>query len=164
MATLPIKMIAEILKRLPAELLIRFTIVCKSWNSLIKTPSFIKLHLNQTLISNSHRHILLSYSSLHSAELDLQPNHISFSELNHPLKPCEVVIFVGMCNGAVCISDDSRNIVFLYNPLTKSHLKLPASQIIDLNKDGLVYRFGFDSKSNDYKVLRMVQGIRNDEN
>ncbi|XP_021750825.1 F-box protein CPR30-like [Chenopodium quinoa] len=164
MADLPIEIITQILSQLPVKSLLSFLCVCKSWYSLIKNPNFIKLHLNQSLISNSNRHLLLHYSSLHSAELDLEPNRISFSELRHPLKPRKIVIFIGSCNGVVCISDESGNDVFLYNPLTGSHRKLPSIPTIDLDKDCLVYGFGYDSKNDDYKVLMMIQGLKNRKN
>ncbi|XP_021750852.1 probable F-box protein At1g14315 [Chenopodium quinoa] len=130
MAVLPTELIIEILSKLPVKTLLRFLCVCKSWNSLIKSPNFINIHLNQTLISNSDRHLLLFYPSLRSAELDLHYNQLSFSEIHHPLQPHNLSLF-GSCNGIVCLSDNSNSDVVLFNPLTKSHrkLKLPSVSI-----------------------------------
>ncbi|XP_021750758.1 F-box protein CPR30-like [Chenopodium quinoa] len=164
MAALPTEIITEILSRLPVKSLLRFKCVCKSWNSLIKSPNFIKLHLNQTLISNSDHHVLRwsECSSLHSAEIDLNlhHNHLYFSELNHPLETQKLYLF-GSCNGVVCISDPSKNDVFLYNPLTNSHRKLPADRTTpNLIHEAVLFGFGYDSKNDDYKVLKIVQGLK----
>ncbi|XP_021750805.1 F-box protein CPR30-like [Chenopodium quinoa] len=159
MAALPSEILADILSRVPAKPLLRFKCVCKSWNSLIKSPNFIKLHLKQTLISNSDRHLLVSSeysSSLHSADLDLNHNLISCSELHHPLKHHNAVKLVGSCNGVVCISDESKNNVVLYNPLTKSRREIPVDQISNPSNDFIVLGFGYDSKNDGYKVLRVV--------
>ena len=43
---LPNEVIIDILKRLPADSLIRCRCVCKSWYSLISIPHFITTHLN----------------------------------------------------------------------------------------------------------------------
>ncbi|XP_056699864.1 F-box protein CPR1-like [Spinacia oleracea] len=165
MSALPTEIIAEILSRLPVKPLVQLKCVCKSWESLIKCPNFIKIHINQTLISNTDRHLLVSSqdSSLHSADLDLHPSHLSFSEHNHPLKHRKVVNILGSCNGVICISDDSKSDVFLYNPLTNSNRKLPANITPNLKEGSILFGFGYDSKSDDYKVLRLVQGFKFDK-
>ncbi|KNA08030.1 hypothetical protein SOVF_166390 [Spinacia oleracea] len=161
MAALRTDIVADILSRLPVKSIIRFKCVCKSWDSLIKTPNFIKLHLNKTLLSNSDRRLLVSspWSSLYSADPDLNRKRLSFSELHHPLKPYKVATLVGSCNGVVCISDESKNDVFLYNPLTKSRRKLPVNRIPNPNINFALLGFGYDNKNNDYKVLKLVQGL-----
>ncbi|GFY99066.1 hypothetical protein Acr_13g0004670 [Actinidia rufa] len=45
---IPNEVLVEILARLPVNSLIRFTLVCKSWFSLITSPSFITKHLNHS--------------------------------------------------------------------------------------------------------------------
>uniref|UniRef100_A0A803LRF5 F-box domain-containing protein n=2 Tax=Chenopodium quinoa TaxID=63459 RepID=A0A803LRF5_CHEQI len=150
MAALPTEMITEILLRLPVKSLLRFKCVCKFWNSIIKTPNFIKLHLNQTLISNSNLQLLFFYKSLYSADLD--HNHISFSGIQLPLSTQGIEVF-GSCNGIVCIGNKTE--ILLFNPLTKSQFKLPI--IPDLNRVVRLFGFGYDSKNDDYRVLKLVQ-------
>ncbi|OMO57657.1 hypothetical protein COLO4_35209 [Corchorus olitorius] len=50
---LPKDLFAEILVRLLIEDLVKCTAVCKSWNSLIKNPTFISDHLEKTISSFS---------------------------------------------------------------------------------------------------------------
>ncbi|KAL2922241.1 F-box protein CPR1 [Bienertia sinuspersici] len=160
MATFPTTIFAEILSKLPVKSLFPMKLVCKSWYSLIKSPYFIKLHLNQTLISNSDRYLLKSSigAAFYYAKLDLPHNYLSFSTLEHPLEYEEVEVF-GACNGVVCISNYDKIDVFLYNPLTKSRRKLPPKRIPNPEKDCVLFGFGYDSKSDDYKVLRILQGF-----
>ncbi|KNA06933.1 hypothetical protein SOVF_176530 [Spinacia oleracea] len=156
MAALPTEIIAEILSQLPVKSLLRFRCVCKSWYFLIKTPNFVKIHLDQTIISNSDRHLLLYYPRLDSAELD--QNLVCFSEVLHPLEPQAVHLF-GSCNGIICIADLHKTDIFLFNPLTKSHYNLPLNQILNLKVGYMLFGFGYDSKNDDYKILRLVQGF-----
>ncbi|XP_056693804.1 F-box protein CPR1-like [Spinacia oleracea] len=164
MAELPPEIITIILSKLPVKSLLRFKSVCKHWHSLIKSPNFVKTHLNQTLTSDCNRHLLVSvkHSSLHSSKLDLDldlaHNQLSFSKLRHPLKRRQRFNLVGSCNGVVCISNISKTELFLFNPLTKSHRKLPCPQIPVTKLHMTVFGFGYDSKNNDYKVLRIDQG------
>uniref|UniRef100_A0A803N7S8 F-box domain-containing protein n=2 Tax=Chenopodium quinoa TaxID=63459 RepID=A0A803N7S8_CHEQI len=182
MASLPTDIISEILCRLPVKTLLRFLCVSKSWYSLIKTPKFIKLHLNQTLKSNTNRHLLLTHSTLSSGELRRQ---FHFSEIKGhpfigrfnprkdtcplgvppdscPLQPAGLQ-FHGSCNGVVCISDPEKIDVVLYNPNTKTHRFLPKTENPYPDKFS-IFGFGYDSGSDDYKVLRMMQCVGpNDE-
>ncbi|XP_057516265.1 F-box protein CPR1-like isoform X2 [Amaranthus tricolor] len=156
MAALPKEIITEILSRLPVKSLLRFTSVCKSWYFLIKNPNFAKLHLNQSLISQSNRHLILFHHSLYFSQIDLDSNHLSFLKINHPLDHQKTIV-LGSCNGVTCISNFSKSEFFLFNPLTKSHRKLPSIPIQD-PKDEVIFGFGYDSKNDDYKVLRMLEG------
>ncbi|KAI8558456.1 hypothetical protein RHMOL_Rhmol04G0095000 [Rhododendron molle] len=45
---IPTKLVDDILIGLPEESLIRFTSVCKSWYSIITSPSFIAKHVNHS--------------------------------------------------------------------------------------------------------------------
>ncbi|OMO97593.1 hypothetical protein COLO4_14519 [Corchorus olitorius] len=50
---LPQEVLVEILMRLAIEDLVKSTAVCKSWNSLIKDPTFISTHLGKILSSTN---------------------------------------------------------------------------------------------------------------
>ncbi|OMO97111.1 hypothetical protein COLO4_14883 [Corchorus olitorius] len=56
---LPEELFLEILVRLPVEALVKFTAVCKSWNSLIKNPIFISTHRGKTISSSNSRRLFL---------------------------------------------------------------------------------------------------------
>ncbi|KAE9453271.1 hypothetical protein C3L33_14825, partial [Rhododendron williamsianum] len=67
----------------------------------------------------------------------------------------------GSCNGLICLSNQEKGI-FLWNPSTKKHWKLPVCPIetvptFSSNVVNAVYGFGYDSVTDDYKVVRVVQ-------
>ncbi|XP_061372338.1 putative F-box protein At3g22650 [Gastrolobium bilobum] len=69
---------------------------------------------------------------------------------------------VGAINGVVCLYSPHFEFIYgiiLWNPLIDRHLKLPTPLFTfkNLYKAGL--GFGFDSKKNDFKLLRIVYPI-----
>ncbi|KAG7547707.1 F-box domain [Arabidopsis suecica] len=75
------------------------------------------------------------------------------------------VCFFGSSNGLVCMANIlSLNDVFLYNPTTgecKRVPDLPESLRSKSNKTSFSYGFGFDSQTNDYKVVKFIDGNDN---
>ncbi|KAL3645683.1 hypothetical protein CASFOL_010863 [Castilleja foliolosa] len=65
---------------------------------------------------------------------------------------------VGSCNGIVCLNDDdlSGNVV-LWNPVTDELKSLPPSSIEARSMSIRASGFGFDARSEDYKVVRFVE-------
>ena len=73
---------------------------------------------------------------------------------------------VATCNGLVCFSDDLlgyTNRFYLWNPCVRSYVKLPYPNFTFEDGDEFIHSigFGFDPKTNDYKVVRMVS-LRDD--
>ncbi|KAM3697495.1 hypothetical protein ACJW31_06G116600 [Castanea mollissima] len=77
---LPNEVIIDILKRLPADSLIRCRCVCKSWYSLISTPHFITTHLNFNLSKPKTQHQLL----FRHYDLNLRKHRITLHSSNDP--------------------------------------------------------------------------------
>ncbi|XP_074273797.1 F-box protein CPR1-like isoform X2 [Silene latifolia] len=174
---LPLEIITDILSRLQSKTLIRFKSVSKQWYSLINSPDFINLHLSQTLISQNPPNLIISRLSLFSSQISENQSHdFHFSELDHPLKPFYEINrkflpqIIGSINGVVCFSSWDRSSVFLYNPSTKTHRLIPAfsNRNPELEKtygnntaELVVFGFGFESVSRDYKVVRMAKTRNN---
>ncbi|VVA15932.1 PREDICTED: F-box/kelch-repeat [Prunus dulcis] len=79
---------------------------------------------------------------------------------------------VGTCNGLVCMvphDDDDGGIDFaaiIWNPYIRKLVVLPKPGLaVAKNIKGIRYAFGYDSCTNDYKVLRCVnyKSLRNDD-
>ncbi|XP_074273792.1 F-box protein CPR1-like [Silene latifolia] len=180
--TLPPDIITDILSRLPSKTLIRFKSVSKQWYSLINSPNFINLHLTQTLISQNSPNLIISHFSLSSVAISIENNpNFHLIELDHPLQHlCDTHNFssydrkfapitLGSINGVVCISMYDKSSVVLYNPSTKTHRFIPpftpstnTNPNFEINPEGttfnfVVFGFGFDSVSGDYKLLRMIE-------
>ncbi|KAM0960275.1 hypothetical protein ACFX2J_025112 [Malus domestica] len=168
----PEEIIVQILLRLPVKPLIQFTSVCRSWNSIIKHTSFINAHLNlsQNKTSNNTPSILLRHCPKDPTveRYSLHLDNDSFLELSKPQLPVQSLIecfrIVGSCNGLLLLSDDyhaETNTLILWNPSIRKFVSLPKPHE-PTSPYYPVYGFGFDSKKNDYKVVRLVY-LRQDD-
>ncbi|KAK9714744.1 hypothetical protein RND81_06G116600 [Saponaria officinalis] len=172
-ALLPTDIIADILSSLPPKPLCLFKTVSKFWNSLVNSQFFIKLHLTQTLKSNPN--LVICHDSLSITEFSAEK--LRFSAVDHPVKHLPdfpTVQLIGSCNGILCISDRFKKTVFFYNPCTKTRRLIPSapSRIpggenpLETHFNPSVYKqidhivafgFGYDSDSDDYKLLRIIE-------
>jgi F-box interacting protein len=172
---LPDEVVADILQRLPVKSLLRFRCVSESWNSLITSPAFIDSHLNQSIPNSTPPHPLLIVrscvsfpnSNLNKEHYKLFPDNEAFEqceELDFPLKSRRRHHFklIGYVNGLMCLFEHERFI--LWNPSIRKVLNLP-KPCITLKTHGRTTcreAFGFDPRTNDYKVVRIA--IPLDEN
>ncbi|XP_057506721.1 F-box protein At3g07870-like [Actinidia eriantha] len=164
---LPEETILEILKRLPAKSLLRFRCVCKSWSSLITSPNFIISCVNQNNTSENNTYILLRiYSETHKKEIYTlhcdNPTIDLRTHLDFPFTSFNPYFrIVGSCNGLICLADTlytHKNDIVLWNPSIRKFLSLPEPSI-RYDKAWVfmsVLGFGFDSRKNDYKVVRIA--------
>ncbi|XVF46957.1 hypothetical protein PTKIN_Ptkin03bG0070100 [Pterospermum kingtungense] len=165
---LPETVIMDILSKLPVKSLIRFRCVSKPWCSSFQTPHFISKHHHNNL-KNSNLNLLLKrchgntrndihyFSSLSTEKgkkFSVKENiHLPFFE-NCWFAP----IVSGPCNGLLCLHDHDK--VALWNPSTREFKVLPKSSVqshpsLDFTSYGCL-GFGFDSTTDDYKVVRFV--------
>ncbi|KAA0053766.1 F-box protein CPR30-like [Cucumis melo var. makuwa] len=176
LGNLPDGVIIEILSRLPPESLLRFKCVRKSWYALFNDPKFKAKHFSTSL---QHKHLLLKrlvtkdsgkkenifsilklplsiHSSLSISDIDL-PFHedFRFFEIH------------GHSHGLLCLTD-LRKDIFLCNPSTREFHQLPPSILLlpepsaepdDYDSSTNAVGFGYDSKSRDFKVVRVVDFV-----
>ena len=169
---LPEEVVQEILNRLPVKSLIRFRCVSKSWNSLITASSFINFHLTRSLslVPNSNTlvvrsctasesKVVESYNFIHDDNNDdsfLNPfQNIEFSSSSF----CKLI---GYANGLFCLYEQDRYV--LWNPSIRNYFTLPKSSLTLIRGHHCCRSaFGFDSLSNDYKVVT-IDFQRTDQN
>ncbi|KAK9015214.1 hypothetical protein V6N11_006331 [Hibiscus sabdariffa] len=160
MATLPVPgdLIPEILSRLGVQDLLRFRCVSKQWCSLIDDPDFIKLHLSRSRKTDTH--FSLVFKVCHLIPVDLN-SFVIPPMLNHPFSDeafCTEAL--GSCNGLLALHNGEQDIV-LWNPLKRKSHMLPFNEIkfppYFCFLQFIVYGFGHDPISDDYKLVRMVQ-------
>ncbi|PON41766.1 F-box domain containing protein [Parasponia andersonii] len=139
-----------ILSKLPVKSLKRFKCVCKSWYSLISSPNFIAMHFNN---KNRHKDCLAfvvadGRISLYVYFLSYHSMQIS-SSLSQKLYNGQ---FIGFCNGLLCVVINESTF-YIINPATKESkvLKEPNKP-----SESPSYGFTFDSKANDYKLVRVT--------
>ncbi|CAL5342846.1 unnamed protein product [Camellia sinensis] len=160
---LPNKVLIEILSRLPVISLLRFRCVCKSWRSLISTPSFITSHLNHS--TTTFNLILLRHYSHRKERFSLHFNNHTFPkflDLKCPSWTRFKYYFriVGSCNGLLCLTDDCfgyTNTIILWNPSIHRSLTLPVPRVASKSTSPFmcVHGFGLDLIKNDFKVVRI---------
>ncbi|KAK9079723.1 hypothetical protein SSX86_001396 [Deinandra increscens subsp. villosa] len=160
--SLPPEIIEAILRFLPAKPLGRFKSVSKTWKSLISDPKFIKKTLQHHLQTPTTNLILLSDTNylLYSLDTNQLLPHLNSSDEDIPATVKEVSFrckeVLGSCNGLVLAKDENDSI-FLINPTTKERLEVPLPPFIlpddvDLS---VWYGFGYDSSTDDYKVVTL---------
>ncbi|KAF8013808.1 hypothetical protein BT93_I1612 [Corymbia citriodora subsp. variegata] len=159
MASFPIDVLVEIFLWLSAKSLVRFRCVCKSWNSLLTSPFFIKAYLERSI--KLHKFDLLKYdfNNISRVQIHYSPKN-ELSDLNNSfVGDGEKFKLVGSCNGIVCLStfdckNPHRSKIFLWNPSTGENRALPQPNFCVSNLIG----FGFDPSSghlDDFKVVNV---------
>ncbi|XP_052182642.1 F-box protein CPR1-like isoform X3 [Diospyros lotus] len=158
-AYFPQEVLAEIFKRLPVKSLLRFRSVSKSWCSLISNPQFIALHRNYNM---NNPCILVNYypAELYTMHYDNDAFELC-AEVEYPFRRLSRYYqILGSCNGLICVGsklDSLASDLFIWNPSIRKFLTLPTPAITfkSCGSHRMIIGFGFDSKTNDYKVLRM---------
>lgn len=155
MATLPLELIEDILRRMPVRALKRFRAVSKPWCHLIDSSNFVKLHLRRSLISNSHRKLIIAGLGVYSVDLD-SPEKAQL--IKPPFYYKSVDTISNSCNGIVLVMSDPP---ILWNPFSRDYKVLPdcaADYPSELELyERTTFGFGYDSTNDDYKVLRIVE-------
>ncbi|KAL1340263.1 F-box/kelch-repeat protein At3g23880-like [Arachis hypogaea] len=171
---LPENVIMLILLWLPLKTLMQFKCVCRSWNSLISSPVFVKL---KYLRSPKGANIMLTIEYLHDPQhhiIRAVPCSVP-SLLNSRLSAASVYSsfpimddywVVGTCHGLVCLagpiwdSEDSTDEfwVKIWNPVTR--IASGRSPILPCNSFvSLELGFGYDYKNEAYKVVALITSL-----
>nr|XP_027063575.1 F-box/kelch-repeat protein At3g06240-like [Coffea arabica] len=170
---MPEEVVTRILARVPAKSLLRFRCVSKSWKSLISSSDFISLHTRQAFLSEpavpDDRVLVRHYSKPQRTELySVHHDNEDFTvasgvKIDFPFRRLAQFYFriVGFSNGLLCLSDDIfgyTNVIMLWNPLIRRKITLPLPRAIykNLGPFMFVLGFGYDLKSNDFKVVRIA--------
>lgn len=151
--------VTEILVKLPVKSLLRFRCVCKFWNSLISSKTFVKAHFEMSrkntdftydsIISTSFTEVYVKVYSLRSILYEqtfISPD-VCCSFSNSP------VTVLGCCNGLCCIDVGSRFV--LWNPFTRKLNVLPTLETMS----SLNHGFGFDGSDDGFEILYTAVGV-----
>ncbi|XP_058211473.1 F-box/kelch-repeat protein At3g23880-like [Rhododendron vialii] len=125
-------LLIEILARLPVASLLQFKSVCKTWYSLITSPSFVTKHLDQSITNtkrNGSKIIVRVYGTYCTKEryLLLDDDDDQFGDEYSELEvPFELLFgcfrIVGSCNGLLCVLDYyfiAKCQIIIWNPSTR---------------------------------------------
>ncbi|KMT17809.1 hypothetical protein BVRB_2g033480 [Beta vulgaris subsp. vulgaris] len=161
------EIIVDILTRLPAKSIGRFRCVSKPWKSLLSQPHFIKTHLNRTKHDLREESLILfcdESQSMYSIQLNNKNAHHVFDKITTPAtKLCfydhhnfastTFARNMASCDGLILVRDEEDKLV-LVNPTTREVKELPCSPYaLDPGASFTMYGLGYDSVSDDYKVV-----------
>ncbi|XP_059440657.1 F-box/kelch-repeat protein At3g06240-like [Corylus avellana] len=166
---LPEEIVLNILTLLPPKTLLRFRCVCRTWRTLIGNPDFFTQNtLNQSILRFSDRPspLLLTETNEGSSF----KRHFYF--LSDQTLECQSqiilkgglffeVTLVASCKGLLCLSDYTLNKIYLWNPATSDTPKSiprqrhPPNPFLQVGMFLDTVGFGFDWRSNDFKVLKI---------
>ncbi|KAL5057553.1 hypothetical protein RYX36_029157 [Vicia faba] len=175
---IPDELIAEVLSCLTVKQLLRLRCVCKSWNSLISDPTFVKLHLNRssqnsyiTLVDDDD--FMVAYiaffplfeKSLNYFTLPKDP-YFQMKDNEYFFRNNELHFVVGSCNGLLCLLGHSivdeyiEKIWFqIWNPATKTISQRLCFCSSWHDEDSIIdpfsFTFGWDESTNTYKVVEL---------
>ncbi|CAE6182929.1 unnamed protein product [Arabidopsis arenosa] len=158
MAECPTDLINELFLRLAATTLVKCRAVSKPCFSLIDSPEFISSHLRRRLKTGEHLMILLRGPRLlRTVELDSPEN---VSEIPHPLQAGGFTEVFGSFNGVIGLCNSPVDIA-IFNPSTRKIHRLPIEPLDfperHITREYVFYGLGYDSVSDDFKVVRMLQ-------
>ncbi|KAL2469079.1 F-box protein CPR30 [Forsythia ovata] len=169
----PEDILFEVVSRLPAKSIGRFTTVSKSWYAFIRSPAFIASHLNRSIARNvdgdSSLYLLYMSNNLgdHRICTVLCDNMVSFDEVHEVELPMDfeskTCRLVGSCNGLVCLTDDHcafhGRIMYVWNPLLRKFKCIIGTCCCNrLYKEFTEVSVGFwyDGAKSDYKLIRIM--------
>lgn len=159
---MPNELMIQILLRLPVKSLIRFKCVCKSWFSLISSDShFANSHFQLSPAKHTRRVLFISTSArlTRSIDVDASLDHDSASLNIHFLLPESYsdLQIKGSCRGFILLHCSLTLSLYLWNPSTGFHKKIPLPPFASHLDDGIDYFYGFwyDPLTDDYLVVSM---------
>ncbi|XP_050245775.1 F-box protein At3g07870-like [Quercus robur] len=162
---LPDEILTHIFTFLNLKSIIICTSVSKAWKSLIQNQTFISTHLHHSLNKNNLILLRLSRNDriVYTLHKEDDPDFTEYTSFDSPFfAPApHLHNVVGTCNGLLCLSDGLPNDadeLFLWNPCVRKLLQFPIPNVT-FNTQCWIHAsigFGFDPKTNDYKVVRIL--------
>ncbi|XP_074307271.1 F-box/kelch-repeat protein At3g23880-like isoform X2 [Silene latifolia] len=161
----------EIFKKLPVKTLGKCRCVCKSWHSLVVSPSFMAAH-HKHYTQNNANSLILCKEVVKRSETEELEQCIFFRNLDQlkqgnrlhtsvwPFVVCQPFQssfhFVGCVNGLLCLSDTDhlghRDRILIWNPLIQKSIKLRNSSCKGSHS---LVGFGYDYQRNDHRVVKI---------
>ncbi|KAL4616262.1 hypothetical protein ACB092_07G185900 [Castanea dentata] len=156
---LPDDIVLNILANLPVKSVLRFRCVSKTWDSSITTPDFISTHLNLNLNNNNNLAYLISIRSNTTIRSFIGGYDHTFNRISEYPIPSGLPLShaYSACNGLVCLTQYESFFadIHLWNPSIRKFKRLPDSSLPQYYC--ISTGFAYDSKTNDYKVVKISQ-------
>ncbi|CAI9273893.1 unnamed protein product [Lactuca saligna] len=157
--------------RLPAKRLAQARCVSKSWNALLSRSSVVTSHLHRSIRHNDE--ILFAFSDLlpfdpkpftahpsQSPHQEVELTNLIKLPINFHLRHASGTL-IGSANGLICFRHEDSHALCIWNPSLSAVLSLPPYYMPSsaYKTFTALFRFGFDRKNDDYKVVKLVRFI-----
>ncbi|KAL6294960.1 hypothetical protein ACE6H2_003102 [Prunus campanulata] len=133
--------------------------VCKSWSSLIRSPSFVAAFHNFHCNDKRNTHFLFKEYSLRE---DNRYFSTKIEQQENAPKPLAELSYLTQYNGVqsvhglFCASTMFDDTVSILNPTTRESIELPHTDVLlQRGVSDAQYYFGFSPLTNEYKVLQI---------
>ncbi|XP_021748941.1 F-box/kelch-repeat protein At3g23880-like [Chenopodium quinoa] len=160
-------------QKLPVKTIGQCLCVCKPWNTLITSSSFVAAHTENS--SQVEGNSLLLYRQFTNAPKKNEEYMfmLDSSQKESDLEPCYTLTcpfvigevgnyfrVVGTVNGLICLSDDLFGYTYLtilWNPLLRKYIRLPVPRVNYVVKGAHIssFGFGYDTRKASHKVVRI---------
>ncbi|XP_059318825.1 F-box protein At3g07870-like [Lycium ferocissimum] len=156
--SLPQEIVLDISSRLPITSLVQFKFSCKLFYNFLHDKELVNQHLSRALETDPCIIIHVDYplrNQLCFLEFSNHGREV-VRKIRTPFpNPVPEFKVVGSCNGLLCIYDSLFNdALYVYNPFTRDYKQLPRSIEFEVQK--LVFGFGFDPVTKEYKVIKII--------
>ncbi|KAK3000043.1 hypothetical protein RJ639_022640 [Escallonia herrerae] len=158
---IPLDLVADILSRLRVKDVLRFRLVDRAFCDLIDSPEFVKMHLRRSIASRAEVSLVYQiFADLYSSDINSLARRTRwFLDRHVPFRRYRFMRLVGSCNGLLLMKllyFDESQVVALFNPWTRRVRHLRSSHFAR-RRYCIMYGLGYDSASEDYKVVEIVQ-------
>ncbi|GJW50488.1 F-box/kelch-repeat protein-like protein [Tanacetum coccineum] len=151
---------------LPAKMVAQMRCVSKPWNAFLSQSSFIKFHVDHS-IRNHDEVVMVFYGafSLNSkpftAHSCRSPNDNVTNSIKVPVNTLSengCCYVIGSVNGLICFVERScvPHAIHIWNPTLVAMFPLPSSKFVRPENCRDLLWFGFDPKTDDYKVVKII--------
>ncbi|KAL2333126.1 hypothetical protein Fmac_014339 [Flemingia macrophylla] len=156
---LPDDLITEILLRVPVRSLLRWGLVCKSWETLISNPQFVKQHYLATSTNMTHQQLICPILGEPFKMASCSVEHI----FRYPPTPFNVTCFdmgdkfhiLGSCHGLLWLFSVGLRYMKLCN-LTMGTITSKTFPSPILRYSATFRGFGYDHLNDKYKLFLVV--------
>nr|XP_043617099.1 F-box/kelch-repeat protein At3g06240-like [Erigeron canadensis] len=156
-------LLSNICIRLPAKQLAQMRSLSKTWNALLSHPSFIQSHLDRSINTNEDEILVFFYNVdfSHREPCTAHPSGSPSEDLTNLIKPLPGYnSIIGSVNGLICYlkyySYYHIHSLRIWNPSLSATTALPPYIDIGVYDPVPSFRFGFDPKTSDYKVVKIA--------
>ncbi|KAL7601832.1 hypothetical protein Lser_V15G25417 [Lactuca serriola] len=171
MENLPGELLENIFIRLSAKQLAQMRSVSKSWNALLSHSSFVKSHLHRSIHHNDQILLVFQHEDEFSSFYYFEPFTAKLSRclclkvanfIKVPVNPqsghTDGIRIIGSVNGLICSSYNNDSVIHIWNPSLSAVSTLPPYSTPSpcYSSINVYFRFGFDPKTDDYKVVKLT--------